>query len=888
MQITTPLTDIQWENMLKPKILEEREAAELKAFQWETQLALLRAAVPSSVPNEAFTRPAKEVYDRDYEIAQEPLRSKLGEYATDHINGYWLQGRSLDPDSAPLFAADVLLHVRKRYNADKEANLLGLESQSKGSTRYGDPFLSLDNMKWVFDNKVRSYTDPLERELFVCAGCAEERKTKWFAFEGLIQHYGAKHTSDFSKGNVVVHWQTAEWPDETPFHENPAVFIKCARKYPASKSNGRAKGTPRTGKDGHPHGSAPDPMLSENPLFSGAAAASGHNGNHPPAYPPQGQAYQSGPENPRADFHHAAKVAKLSADAREFWDQLDGVRDLEQALECVRMQTVIHHTVMRFVERFEHVPNLDLLTDALATNDLMRPIKGTHALACKQCAAGASNPKAHERSYFGRILDLKLHNISSLVTHFKLSHQPHGSLDWEQNLIELPEDAIVEELIRKPGMDDTKLRLIDAAFPKAFPRPLPHIGVIQDAPPDLGPDSGLANRIIGKFTKGQQHSKKKKKGQGLSQNRRGSANASVEPKEDEYDPRRPMFERPVEFDPSRFDTDLARKDEPSDKGTPADFHLAPETLAALNNIQTFSAGSGSEPDRTQRSPSVGRPGSHAANGQSAAPQAVPQVTPDIAAILASLTGQTQGANMSATPPSVSNHAPSQTPHHQYDFSAQQPPPNHTRPDSNRPGSHYMSHGSYRNSVEPTPARYAGQDLQAALSRNSQRYSSNSHVTYGEPAPAATYAAPAPAQAPRSPPRYRIVYEEEPAYPPRQPYDGQPAPIQYVPISEAPAQYRYEHRPAPPPPMYVDEYGRPLELIPINAAPAPVQYMPHPYEEQYARQGGYAAPPPPQQYSTAPSHHQQHAMYYQQPLPAHNGANYVYEKGDDDRGSVPRA
>ena len=231
MQITTPMTDAQWENMLKPKILEDRETAELQEHLRIQQLAALQAAIPSTVPDEAFTRPAKEVYDRDYEQSQEPLRLKLGEYASDHINGHWLQGRSLDWDSAPLFAVDVLLHVRQRYIADREAGILEpvIEGApkfhlAKQSTPPLDPFLSLDNMKWVFDNKVRTYTDPLRRELFICAGCAEDRKPKWFAFEGLIQHYGAKHTSAFSKGNVVVHWQTAEWPDEPPFFEHPGYL----------------------------------------------------------------------------------------------------------------------------------------------------------------------------------------------------------------------------------------------------------------------------------------------------------------------------------------------------------------------------------------------------------------------------------------------------------------------------------------------------------------------------------------------------------------------------------------------------------------------------------------------------------------------------------------
>lgn len=115
MQITTPMTDAQWENMLKPKILEEREAAELQEHQRAQQLAALQAAMPSAMPEDAFTRPAKEVYDREYELSQDPLRQKLGEYATDHINGRWHQGRSLDKDSAPLFAVDVLLHVHQRY-----------------------------------------------------------------------------------------------------------------------------------------------------------------------------------------------------------------------------------------------------------------------------------------------------------------------------------------------------------------------------------------------------------------------------------------------------------------------------------------------------------------------------------------------------------------------------------------------------------------------------------------------------------------------------------------------------------------------------------------------------------------------------------------------------
>jgi hypothetical protein len=928
MQITTPMTDAQWENMLMPKILEEREAAELQEHQRAQQLAVLQAAMPSAMPEDAYTRPAKEVYDREYELSQEPLRLKLGEYATDHINGRWHQGRSLDQDSAPLFAVDVLLHVHQRYISDRDAGNLSavIDSApkfqgSKQGTPPLEPSLSLDNMKWVFDNKVRGYTDPLRRELFICAGCAEDRKPKWFAFEGLIQHYGAKHTSSFSKGNVVVHWQTAQWPDEPPFYENPVAFIKSERKFSSSKGHGRSRGTPHGSVDETFHSERAAPMLSDDPVFSGGQTqVSGHNGYHQAHQPAPGYGYQYQPAQPRVDLSQEAQVAKFSADAREVWDQLDGVKELTEALECVRVQTMIHHVVIRFQERFGFKPHLDLLTDALATNSSMKPIKATHALACKICTSEQTDGTADQISYYARICKMKMYNISALVTHFKLNHQPHGALEWERELLELPDIPLVAELIRKPGMDDQKLALIAEAFPSAFPSPLPHIGVISEAPQDPGPDSGLASRLVKKLTKGQPQSKKKRKGQALANDRNGSTTPAGDLREDEYDPRRPMFDdkKPAELDLSRFDTDLARKDEPPSGGMPEKFNLAPETLAALGNLQASYAGKSSEPEARYRSPSIGRSESRTASGHPSAPASLTQVTPDIAAILASLT---RGTTASATPTSTLNHGPAHTPMQPYDaysHPAQQAAPTYSRAESHHPGSRYLPGGSHPRSTEPSPARYDGQDLQAALHRNSQRYAQNAHASYSEHTPhnAPVYREPTPHHAPiyneptphnasmyapppqaRSPPRYRVVYEEDPAYHQRhyqQPYDGQPAPVQYVPISEGPSgmPYRYEPQPqhyAPPPPkpLYVDQYGRPIELVPIDSAPAPIQYMPHPFDQQQQQQQQHQ-PPPPQHYARYAGLPQ--PMYYehQPPPPVHHqqGGRYVYE--DDGRGSVPRA
>ena len=598
MQITTPLNDAQWE-MLRPRLLAQREAAELVEHQKAEQIAALRAVIPSGL-EETLTKTIKDVYDREYEQSQEPLRKRLGAYADELINGQWHGGQGLNRDSAPNFAIQTLLHVRKRF----------LEDEVPGTS-----ILSLDNMKWVFDNKVRTLTDQYRRELFVCAGCAEDRKPKWFAFEGLIQHYGAKHTATFSKGNIVVHWQTAEWPDEPPFHPDIAPFIKLDRKVSESKAQLRARGASQQTPT----------LLSENPLF-----------RQPFNFP---------------DMSYEAQFAKLSTDAHEVWEALEGVPGL---LECVRVQTVICHVATRFAERFHQSPGLDLLTDSLATNPLMRDIKNSHGLACKICVASQTDGS----SYFARVRNVKLYNASSLITHFKILH---AGPDWLKDMIELPETQLVSELIRAPGMDDEKLMLIAEAFPEAFPNPLPQIGEVKEVAVEIGPDSGLANRLLGRLTKKPQQIRRKKGRQGSQE--------LLPPAENEYDPRRPMFDNHA-ADPARFDTDVARKAQ-------SPYDLAPETLAALNSLSTMTA---------RRSPSV------------PTPTANPVVQPDIAAILRSLTAQQPPAQ----PPVLGNT--------KYRTSAE-PPSAHAaefRIALSRNGSHYEQnqHPLHANvAAPPSPPRY---------------------------------------------------------------------------------------------------------------------------------------------------------------------------------------
>lgn len=857
LQIPTPMDDRQWETLL-PRLLLQREVAELVEHQRTQQLAALQAAIPAGPNDEMFLKPAKEVYDRDYEQAQEPLRKRLGEYADEIINGPWHGGQGLDRDTAPSFAIQTLLHVRKRYGEEQQAGNLPVyddharSEASKQGTPPLEPFLSLDNMKWVFDNKVRVLTDQHRRDLFICSGCVEERKPKWFAFEGLIQHYGAKHTVAFSKGNIVVHWQTAEWPEEPPFHINPAPWTKVDRKASDYKAHGRARHTPQHSAthDGPFVPPSPSILLSDNPLFASQLPSNGHFQNAPayPAYQPSYGSQQDDvthhpamPAAPAVDMSYDVQLEKLATDARQIWDQLYGVGDM---LECVRVQVVIKISAARFTDRFHEKPSLDLMTDALATNAAMRPIKTAAGLACRACVGAQTDGSASYQSYYARIGKMKLYNLSSLITHFKISHEPRAEcVNWVHDMIELPERQLIGDLLQAPGMDDEKMGVIAQAFPGVFPTPLPRIGVVTEA---ARSDYTLANALMDRLKRKPTKQGKRKGQHGNDTPARDHSQEPLpEPGPNEYDPTRPMYSPTA--DPAGFDSDVARRLAPSAAAAVTSLGLTPETLAALNSMSESNLilppplPPPPPPPAPERSPSVGR--------SDPLPQDKPAATnegggvPDISAILASLTGQWQQGAQTATPPATIDNrtgsAPRQPPTDPYGAPATHASPGiiYHRPENLRERApvHYIADQqqqlTYRASAEPSPPDIL---IQRAVARNTRQYEHDQQHM----AAYASSAAPPPS---RSPPRYRAVYappeyhREQPVHyiqvqaPPEH---GQPARVQYAPAP------RYEHPPPPPKQMYYDQYGRRVELIPIvDSAPAPVQYAPHPFEQQQQQEGG---------------------------------------------------
>ncbi|EEP76598.1 predicted protein [Uncinocarpus reesii 1704] len=296
IQIPHPFTDRDWD-ILKPRLLAQREVAERRELERVKQDKILQAKSEERRQQEAQLKEAKDLLDKEWDEVQKPIRERMATYADEIIREGWRDGDGVTKDKCPKFAADVLMYVRNKFYSDlvKEDALARSLGNAIEEDRPGAPpkrKLILENMKWIFDQKIKPLTDPHQKELFLCNGC--ENNSKYYGFEGVVQHYAAKHTSVLSLGSVVVHWR-AEWPENPPFHPNPnaARALMFAMPRPTM-------GQPNHGYQANPI--APDtyPQMSPAPYRRtpyGTPYAYGTGPYRPPSpagsqyYPPQPGSY---------------------------------------------------------------------------------------------------------------------------------------------------------------------------------------------------------------------------------------------------------------------------------------------------------------------------------------------------------------------------------------------------------------------------------------------------------------------------------------------------------------------------------------------------------------------------------------------------------------------
>ena len=616
IQISTGLTDQAWQ-VLKPRLLAQRDEAERREHEKFQQSQILSAKFEERRQQEAQLKDTKERLEREWEEIQAPVRDRLALYADEFIDSRWRRGKSITKDTSPKFAADVLIHVRQRFYdyvtsedaaARAAGELIRLDPPNGPPTRK----LILENMKWLFDTKIKPLTEHFQKELFLCNDC--EGNFKFYGFEGVIQHYAAKHTTTLSMGSVVVYWR-AEWPEHPPFHPNPTAAKAQHYLIPTPMSTsvqgqyGRPPQIPhppygngygpttdpgpqyvpqpysyaqyspapyRAGFPGHAgegpyqpppthypysHGgqesTAYQPPGLYGPGFSGpenrsSGIANGHSryGGPPYGQPPQGyvsssypnRSYAGHPQNQQMEYlgnnvvypihtqepgsvairapafvprplpHqrgpddsvrtgpsqipdlYQLQMDEMAQHARDVWFGTSGIKDIPSS---VRISVVIHHVVARFEAKYTNAPRLEMFIDGLEHKPLMKPIRGLNGLACKTCVTTGTVSDASVHSHPQLVVgERKLYTLSHLLTHFRTVHIERTrpivipqtgiealALDWKHDMIELPRDFVIADLIHAPGMDDSKLQLIAWAFPSAFPPPLPRLGAAGNTGP---------------------------------------------------------------------------------------------------------------------------------------------------------------------------------------------------------------------------------------------------------------------------------------------------------------------------------------------------------------------------------------------------------------------
>ncbi|KAI1755036.1 hypothetical protein F4782DRAFT_489744 [Xylaria castorea] len=513
IQITSPFDETAW-SLLKPRLIAQRKDVDQELRQ-KQETCPHSPAVPEQNPQRP-TLESKQQADKTWDDAQAPLRARISVLADQIIRDGWGNGRKVNKESSPQFAAEVLLYVRRRFYAEIEdddtaARAVGQQPISDATNGPYTRKLTLENMRWLFDVKVKPLTESQRKELFYCHGC--DANTKLYGFEGVVQHYAAKHTSCLSLGSVVVHWR-AEWPKVPPFHPEPRKIKNQRAGLPKYKSKEIVGAIPQTAQEQplHPGEVIPyygqsmlhiqydavltQPPCGEIPPYVTPLREYTHSfHSQPPQYPIHPLLNGSARQEPPGVLHAAdiygplraadadahqdhipyqnhslqqlqsppayyTRLEDMARNSRELWFSIAPVRELPGP---IRIFVVIHHMSTWFRTRFLEEPSLSIFMDGLSNNKEMRPIRNVNGLQCKACCLRLGTATAADQ-------DKQSYSLPQLVKHFHERHVKQSYaigapvLNWCTDMIHLPDLGILSNLGSLVNMDNQRFALIYSAL----------------------------------------------------------------------------------------------------------------------------------------------------------------------------------------------------------------------------------------------------------------------------------------------------------------------------------------------------------------------------------------------------------------------------------------
>ena len=531
IQTIAPFDDNAWK-LLKPRLIAQRAKGERRERQEQktpvhSHKVQERRQEPSQHERTRTSAEIKQLVDKIWDDAQVPLRGQISAYADEVIQDSWGRGQKVRKDNSQHFAVDVLLYVRKRFYEETRKNAAA--ARAAGQDPVCDPpegpftqKLTLENMKWLFDVKIKPHTKPLCKELFLCTGC--EGNSKLYGIEGVVQHYAAKHTSTLSRGNVVVYWR-AEWPEISPFRPAPlprgvhtdiephfafdpfpssssSAAYALAPPDPPSEISTHMQ--PTTWDHFHSplqpyppdldfhtqnfysnYGPEYDPYSTSFPAVQPYMGDdTGSQWSYPVStdaplqtystedngfYDHNSHGYQTEPyirSQPACDHLQedlfSLQLEDIVENARELWAATTGLKAISGS---ARIQAVIYHTANRFRLRFFKNPPLTMFIHGLSHMKKMRPVRNVNGLTCKACTFGLGNESGH-------IQERKSFSLPQLVNHFQQMHieplQAVGAqpLDWTVDMVSPPDISAGPDLRNHSRIDEQQMSLLYEAVPE--------------------------------------------------------------------------------------------------------------------------------------------------------------------------------------------------------------------------------------------------------------------------------------------------------------------------------------------------------------------------------------------------------------------------------------
>lgn len=532
---TFPMTSDSWAILKSRLLTEQDEAAEVEYKR--TQMSRYLQAAWTRQPSRTLTSSDIAALRQNYEATQAPMRHALGLTAARIIHESYADGALVTRLNSADFAADVLARVRAEFSRDAHSD--------QGSEHY----LNLDAMRWLFDNKIKPLVKRSHYAIFECCECDSGRH---YALESLVQHFGAKHESDFGYDNIIVHWQKAEWPEIPPFVCKTLQIDYRGDDHGLPGSLNTDMDNPK-GKTIEPMTSAqirataltlPDLLKSYGNLQSLSPGQEMHSSSNV-------HVAQTALSNIAPIIDHRLRM--FSNSLAQVWHIMTSIRGLEP---CLRFKVALWHSCNTLRTAYYHDITLDEFASVLQLPETLT-LQQECTLLCRSCVVRQSERRDVRPTFASYIANSRQYDIGPWIAHLQTAHfYPGMSTSWVSEIF-VPDNEEVFSLMLAVGMNDQKLALLAQVCPGAFPSPLPVIGTVTEALGEI--DDGKLEVI-----------KRSKAAKALN----GGANPS--PRATNFKPNSPdKYSRKREFDEKMYDSLPEASGDEHDPRRPAVTDLPP-------------------------------------------------------------------------------------------------------------------------------------------------------------------------------------------------------------------------------------------------------------------------------------------------------------------------